>query len=80
MLKGKVALITGAGKGIGAAIAKEMAAQGAFVIINYSRSKEQAMQVKASIEAAGGQAAIYGCDVSDSESVKNMIADVIKEH
>ena len=51
MLKGKIALITGGGKGIGAAIAKEMAAQGATVMINYSHSKEAAEQLKEEIIA-----------------------------
>ena len=80
MLKDKVALITGAGKGIGAAIAKEMAAQGATVIINYSHSKVASEKVREEILAAGGKAEIYGCDVSDFESVKAMIADVVKTH
>lgn len=80
MLKEKVALITGAGKGIGAAIAKEMAAQGAAVIINYSHSKEAAEHVKEEILAAGGRAETYLCDVSDYESVKTMISEIIKTH
>ena len=80
MLSGKVALITGGGKGIGAAIAKEMAVQGATVIINYSRSKEAAEHLKEEIQAMGGQAEIYGCNVADFEQVKIMISDVVKAY
>ena len=79
MLKDKVALITGAGKGIGAAIAREMAAQGAIVIINYSRSEEAAKKVKEEILAAGGRAELYCCDISDYSGVKTMIGDVVKQ-
>ena len=79
MLKDKVALITGAGKGIGAAIAREMAAQGAIVIIKYSRSEEAAKKVKEEILAAGGRAELYCCDISDYSGVKTMIGDVVKQ-
>ena len=80
MMKGKIALITGAGKGIGAAIARKMSEQGATVIINYSHSKEAATNVMEEILASGGQAEIYPCDVSDDEAVKTMIADIVKKH
>ena len=80
MLKGKIALITGGGKGIGAAIAKEMAAQGATVMINYSHSKEAAEQLKEEIIAKGGQADVYGCDVANFDQVKTMISELVQAH
>ena len=80
MLKGKIALITGGGKGIGAAIAKEMAAQGATVMINYSHSKEAAEQLKEEIIAMGGKAETCGCNVADYEQVKIMIEDIVNTH
>ena len=66
MLQGKIALITGSSRGIGAAIAKEMAAQGATAIINHRDSAAQAEAVAAEIVAAGGQAAVMQADVSIS--------------
>ena len=55
MLKGKIAVVTGASRGIGRAIAVKLAAEGAVVIINYNRSKDEAEKVKEQIEASGGQ-------------------------
>ena len=55
-LTGKVAVVTGASKGIGAGIAKELAAQGASVVVNYASSKEGAEKVVAEITKAGGKA------------------------
>lgn len=80
MLKDKIALITGGGKGIGAGIAKEMAAQGAVVIINYSHSEAAAKQVQSEIRTAGGKADIFCCDVSDYNSVKAMTGDIIQHY
>lgn len=80
MLKDKIALVTGGGKGIGAAIAKEMASQGAMVIINYICSEEAAKKVQSEIRSAGGKADIFRCDVSDYNSVKAMIGDIIQHH
>lgn len=80
MLKNKIALVTGGGKGIGAAIAKEMASQGATVIVNYSRSEEAAKKVQSEIRSNGGKADIFRCDVSDYNSVKAMIGDIIQHY
>ena len=56
MLNGKVAVVTGASRGIGRAVALKLAGEGATVIVNYNGSKERAEEVKKEIEAAGGKA------------------------
>lgn len=78
-LEGKTALVTGASRGIGKAIAKTLAAEGAMVIVNYNGSKEAADQVVAEITAAGGKAVSYGCNVADAEAVETMMKEVLAE-
>ena len=80
MLKNKVALVTGAGRGIGRAIAIALAKEGAEVIVNYNGSEERAKEVKQTIEENGGKASIYKCNVSDFEACEAMIKDVVKEY
>ena len=76
----KVALVTGASKGIGRACAIRLAKDGYAVVINYSRSDEQAEEVKRIITENGGAASVYKADVSDPEQVKKMMRDVAKEY
>jgi 3-oxoacyl-[acyl-carrier protein] reductase len=80
MLTGKIAIVTGASRGIGRQIAKTLAGYGAAVIVNYCGSKEKAEEVVREIEEAGGSAKAYQGDVSDFETAKNMITDVKKEY
>lgn len=80
MLTDKIAVVTGASRGIGRAIAKKLALEGAFVVINYNGSAERAEKVKQEIEEAGGKASVYQCDVSDYEKCEQFIQDVIGEY
>lgn len=80
MLTGKIALVTGAGRGIGAEIARTFAREGAAVIINYNGSKERAEKVAAEIIAAGGKAETYQCNVADDAACKEMIDTCIKSY
>ena len=80
MLENKVALVTGAGRGIGRAIAIALAKEGAEVVVNYNGSEERAKEVKQTIEENGGKASIYKCNVSDFEACEAMIKDIVKEH
>lgn len=80
MLDGKVAVVTGASRGIGKAIALKLASQGALVVINYNGSQAKAEEVKAEIEAAGGKAVVYQCNVSEFEQCQTFIQWVIKEY
>lgn len=80
MLENKVALVTGAGRGIGRQIALTLAKEGATVVVNYNGSRERAEGVVAEIENAGGKAEAYGCDVSDFEACQEMINNVINKY
>jgi 3-oxoacyl-[acyl-carrier protein] reductase len=76
-LTDKVAVVTGASKGIGAGIAKALAAEGAMVVVNYAASRSDADTVVADITAKGGKAYAIQADVSKSEDVERLIADTI---
>ncbi len=73
MLKNKVAIVTGASRGIGAATARLLAAQGAKVVVNYSKSRERGQGVVAEIVAAGGRAILIGADVTERAQVEAMV-------
>lgn len=80
MLDKKVALVTGASRGIGREIALTLAAQGNFVVVNYNGSEARAKEVVETIEKNGGQAAAYQCSVSDFNACQEMIQNIIKEY
>ncbi len=78
-LENKVALVTGAARGIGKAIAKALAAEGAVVIVNYNGSAQRAAETVKEIEEAGGKALAIRCNVADFTACKDMIDGIIKE-
>jgi len=79
-LHGKVALVTGASRGIGRAIAVALGQRGAKVIINYASREDAAREAVAAVEAVGGQAAIAGFDVANSAAVAEAIKAIGKDH
>jgi 3-oxoacyl-[acyl-carrier protein] reductase len=77
-LQGKVAVVTGASLGIGAGIARRFAAEGAKVVVNYSRSKDAAEKVVADIKSAGGEAVAVKADMRNKAEVAALFADTAK--
>ena len=78
-LANKIAVVTGASKGIGAGIAKALAAQGATVVVNYSTSKEGADRVVAEIEKSGGKAVAIGGNVAKAAEIDALFAETAKQ-
>ncbi|MCH5265168.1 MAG: 3-oxoacyl-[acyl-carrier-protein] reductase [Lachnospiraceae bacterium] len=80
LLEEKVAVVTGASRGIGRGIALALAREGAMVVVNYNGSKERADEVVAEIEKNGGKAAAIQCNVSDFAQASEFFAGVVKEY
>lgn len=80
ILADKIALVTGASRGIGRRIALSLAASGATVIVNYNGSKDRAEEVVSEILTAGGKAEAYGCNVADYAACEQMMKDVIEKY
>src|SRR3954464_14937742 len=79
-LSGKVAVVTGSSKGIGAGIAKALAAEGASVVVNYASSKEGADAVVASIIKTGGKAVAVGGNVSKAADAQSIVDTAITNY
>jgi 3-oxoacyl-[acyl-carrier protein] reductase len=79
LLSGKVVLVTGGGRGIGAAISRVLAQHGATVAVNYSSSKDRAEAVVAQIQDAGGAAQAFGADVRDPQAVETMVQQIVNQ-
>lgn len=79
-LSGKVALVTGAGRGIGKAVALELARLGATVLVNYNGSRERAEEVAAQIAAQGGTAEAVCCNVADFQACGSMAEEAVRRY
>ena len=77
MLQGQVAIVTGGSRGIGRAIALELAANGAKVVINYSGSEQQALAVQEMIEQQGGTASVFKANVANESEVEQLVANTL---
>ena len=80
MVEQKIAVVTGASRGIGRAIAKELAKQGAFVIVNYNGSVKAADETVSEITQAGGKAVAIQCNVADASECEAFINNIIREY
>src|SRR5258708_5454295 len=83
--EGKTAVVTGASRGIGRAIAVRLGSEGAFVIMNYAKTADAkfpgaAEEALRQIQAAGGQGAIYDADVADTAAVRKMLDETARAH
>ncbi len=79
-LEGRVALVTGASRGIGRAVAQRLARMGATVLVNYNGSLDRAMEVVQEIQEAGGRGEAICCDVSDYGACGRMAEEIIKKY
>ena len=80
MSEKKIAVVTGGARGIGKAIALELAKAGNLVVINYNGSEEKARETKAEIETAGGQADILQCNVADFDACEAFFKAVAEKY